>query len=145
VAAALAGLPKPAYLLLRYIWCQDETVYPDLFLEVEQMARGLALSEGWHGFSAEEKIQALSTLALRYFNCQFLCKVCRGTGIMKIESCHACFGSGKKRLTHAVLANAVGIHRSNWLRSWNDKFNSVLQIMNEWEDDALDCLQSKLI
>jgi hypothetical protein len=144
VAATLAGLPKPAYLLLRYIWCQDETVYPDLFLEVEQMARGLALSEGWHGFAAEEKIRALSTLALHYFNHRPLCKTCNGTGIVKIAGCPVCFGSGKQRLTHSVLANAVGIHRSNWLRSWDNKFNLVLAVLSEWEERGSEHISRRL-
>lgn len=144
VAAALAGIERPAYLLLRYIWCQDETVYPELLSEVEHMVKGLALIEEWHGFAAEEKIQALSTLALRYFNHHPLCKTCNGTGIVKITSCLQCFGSGKQRLTHSVLANAVGVHRSNWLRSWDSKFNLVLAVLGEWEDSACGHIQKRL-
>ncbi len=144
VAAALSGLEKSAYLLARYVWCQDETVYSELLSEVEQMVQGLALSEEWCGFAAEEKIQALSALALRYFQHRSLCKACSGTGIVKITSCPQCFGSGKQRLTHSVLANAVGVHRSNWLRSWNEKFNLVLAVLSEWEEEACGHIQKQL-
>lgn len=142
VAAALAGLERPAYLLLRYVWCQDESVYPELLLEVQRAVRGLALEEGWKGF--EGKVEALSVLVLRYFQQRPLCKTCNGTGIVKITSCPQCFGSGKQRLTHSVLANAVGIHRSNWLRSWNDKFNLALAVLSEWEEEACGHIRAQL-
>ncbi|MBS0289293.1 MAG: hypothetical protein JSS07_04550 [Proteobacteria bacterium] len=144
IAAGLAGLERVPYLLLRYLWCMDETVVEELYCLLLKEIVELAYKRKWGCRKDCMKLFRLVKMALCELQTVNLCKTCKGTGVIKLEPCSRCYGSGIKRRTQEAYAKYCGVSASNWERSWQRKYQEVLWRIVRWNEKGIKHLLSRL-
>jgi len=74
-----------------------------------------------------------------------LCPVCHGRSTdLKGKICGTCGGSRRFVLDDARRAEAVGIHKSNWNRTWRERYAEAMQHPRRWEAIAISHVRRKL-
>lgn len=144
IAACMSGLESGPYLLLRYLWCQDGTVENELRAIIQQEVYVLANHNSWGCKNNINRLNALSKMALYEFQKVNLCKPCKGTGVKLNQVCARCNGSGKKKMTQAERAKVCGIKPSNWVRSWEQKYEEIYLLLVDWNEKGISHILSRL-
>ncbi len=144
VAAALAGLRRGPYLLLRYIWGDDKTVTKELHILLMTEIIQLSQEENWPCRNNLSRLHALVKTALFDLERSSLCKQCHGTGIKLNEPCYYCNGSGKRKRTQSEYARLCGVKPSNWKRYWAVRFHETYLLITEWNEEGMTHLLSRL-
>lgn len=144
VAACLAGLERGPYLLLRHLWCQDESnqreLYGILLVEIIHIAD----KHHWTCRNDFRQLARLIKMALSELKNAHICKPCQGTGVKANEKCLRCHGHGKKRLSQAECARVCGVKPANWKRSWAHKYQEVYLWISDWNERGINHLLSRL-
>ena len=132
VAAALSGISSPAtdYALYRYVG--DTSAQPRLFYIAYLRAVDVANRDGWQPPKGSEIIRKMTKAALvETFDCP-VCRSCGGTGYLGAKSCTQCGGGGTARIPDSTIAHALGVDKSNYSRTWRDRYQSVRRDIGGW-------------
>lgn len=144
IAATLAGLADGPYFLVRYLWCGDKTVAPELFDLLLGSAVQIARKHQWGCKNNLLKLSALVKMAIHEMEKVNLCKPCKGTGMKAIEICRHCNGNGSKQRTQAEYARFCGLDPSNWERRWAKKYEQIYLHAVRWNEIGIYHMLSKL-
>lgn len=144
ISGCLAGLKQGPYLLMRYLWCQDETVRNELYGLLLVEIIHLADKQHWGCKNNFIKLMMLIKAAINEVGKVNLCKPCKGTGLLKTEICMQCNGVGVKKRSQAQLAHSCGIKPSNWNHHWALRYNEVYLLIVDWNESGLKHLLSRL-
>ena len=131
VAAALGmgNLPKLAYFIARLKLCVDESVRPQLTLEVNRLIATLFYEHKWkspfddnertaHFFGKMGQIAIDEVVGVR-------CSTCGGRGKHKGVIHKACHGTGIKNLSAYKISDRVGVNESTWRRTWASRYDEL--------------------
>jgi len=93
-------------------------------------------------------LQSVCALALYEAINPHICPWCHGRKETVIEArvivCDGCRGSGRRYLTDSDRAKLVNIPKSTWYDSWIDRYKSVQQVIDKWEDIVAGALKKRL-
>jgi len=68
------------------------------------------------------------------------CSQCLGTKSFMQDNvfteCQACDGTGYSRISERACAYLIGIHHETFRRSWKRRYNEILSMLTDWENDA---------
>ena len=120
VCAALARLPIEASLYGRYLILDDE-VARDLLI---RMLVDVCLDLGFEGDLT--RLRQLVNLGLSESHGRNKCPQCKGIGKLGIQKCEHCHGSGLKRPTEASRAQALGIERGKFKKTWQQRYEQII-------------------
>src|SRR3990167_8925462 len=150
IAASLAGLPRPAQLVLLSRWAcfaglESEILYYTLNYTVK-----LWVQNGWKYPKNEGKdfLRRLSKLALIDTVFPLPCKRCKGhRRIMRREgysiTCNRCAGYGTSNLTDRERARLLDMPYSTW-NGYRRQYKNIADHVACWENDALQHIKWKL-
>lgn len=144
IAYSLAGLARGPYLLMRYLWCQDESVKQELYGLLLMETVHIADRNNWKCKNDFSRLMAFIKTAIHEIQFDNICKSCKGTGIKCIQKCMSCNGSGKKRRSQSELSHSCGIKPSNWKKQGEMKFNNVYTHLMQWNDIGVEHMLSRL-
>lgn len=136
VAAACAGLTPEAWDLLAAKWVQGgmpRRMYASLLLEVEALAH----NQGWQVPPRRPYLARMVALAILEVVDPQTCNQCRGTGFLGIRECRPCHATGRRRMWAAQRARAVGVHKSQWHRSWAGRYERIYRRVASIEVEGL--------
>ena len=120
VSAALARLPVEASLYGRYLILDDQ-IARDLLI---RMLVDVCLDLGFEGDLT--RLRQLVNLGLSESHGRNKCPQCKGIGKLGIQKCEHCHGSGLKRPTEASRANALGIARGKFKKTWQHRYEQIV-------------------
>ena len=147
VAAALSGLNKRAYLLMRIKWAGDsgQEIYSRLIEHVKKELQ--SYFDEWK--ASEEETNTLIVMALSEAVSPHKCPECEGRGVIHhklgvVFDCDACKGRGLRSKTKTALAKQAGVAYTTWCRKWMSRYATISQHLDECESNALHQIQSKL-
>lgn len=116
MAGALAGLPRPQYLLARAAWVGDDSVRDEL--------NRILLVKASNWFKPEDiaypgMLRALCAAVLSQAIDPPLCRRCRGRGVIfhrggRVTDCDLCGGSGKGVSGGDPLRQLLGLSTAHW-------------------------------
>jgi hypothetical protein len=144
IAMGLAGLERLPYLLVRYLWSLDESVIGELYALLLSDILQLADRGNWHCKNDFQKLIRLIKMALHEMQHVNICNPCKGTGVVKHQTCLKCHGAGIKKRSQAEYAQYCGVSDSNWKRSWACKYQEVFLQILEWNEKAIKHLLSRI-
>ena len=120
VSAALARLPIEASLYGRYLILDDQ-IARDLLI---RMLVDVCLDMGFEGDLT--RLRQLVNLGLSESHGRNKCPQCKGIGKLGIHKCEHCHGSGLKRPTEASRAQALGIARGKFKKTWQHRYEHIV-------------------
>jgi len=120
VSAALARLPVEASLYGRYLILDDQ-IARDL---LNRMLVEVCLNLGFEGDL--RRLTQLVNLGLSESHGRNKCPQCKGIGKLGIQKCEHCHGSGLKRPTEASRAQALGIARGKFKKTWQHRYEQIV-------------------
>jgi len=140
VAAACARCSPLGYLALKRRVIGDMTLcsgYYELYARIIK----LAYKHKWEVRPKCDRIpkfKALLNICLSdYFEIS-RCKPCKGSGKKATDkagiifrTCQACEGTGNKPKNDATRARALGVSRSAYSRNWANRYNQVMNMLND--------------
>lgn len=144
IVGSLSGLERGPYLLLRYLWCQDMTVFKELYGMLLNETIQLADKNNWPHKNNLNRLIGMINLALRELKTVNLCKPCKGSGVIVNQPCMNCYGSGKKRISQAEQARYCGVEPANWKKHWAYKYQEVFLQISDWNERGMAHLLSRL-
>ncbi|MGE4348856.1 MAG: hypothetical protein AB7D28_03750 [Candidatus Berkiella sp.] len=144
IAAALSGLEKGPYLLIRYLWAGDQSVITELYALILRETKILADNQNWQCKKNTTRLFSLVKMAFYEMQNTSLCKPCHGSGAHLNETCLSCNGVGTKRRKYSEYARCCGVKAANWKKCWEHKYYQVQLILQEWEKIGIDHLLEKL-
>jgi hypothetical protein len=162
---ALGGLPvRPfrfgmaAFLGDRYSWTMLEGFVVELLRwqadaggwitkrqHVEILNR-MAQLMVWEAVSAQSRNETLpGEMPMPKGSAAILCPLCLGRGTdVHGRICSVCGGSRRFVLDDSKRADAIGMHRSNWSRTWRDRYAEAMEHPRRWEAQAISHVRRKL-
>lgn len=76
------------------------------------------------------------------------CLECRGVkSVLKDMvhmDCEACDSTGYARISMRARAYMIGIHHETFRRSWKRRYNDILSMLTDWENEALWTIASRI-
>jgi len=120
VSAALARLPVEASLYGRYLILDDQ-IARDLLI---RMLVDVCLDLGFEGDLT--RLWQLVNLGLSESHGRNKCPQCKGIGKLGIQKCEHCHGSGLKRPTESSRAQALGIARGKFKKTWQHRYEQIV-------------------
>lgn len=144
ISGSLAGLARGPYLLMRYLWCQDDSVAKELYglLMVETI--NIAAENDWRCKNNFYRLAALMKMAVDELKENSSCKPCKGTGVMVNQPCVQCNGRGKKKRSQLEQARLCGVKPANWKNHWALKYQEIYLKISEWNDEGINHFLSRL-
>jgi hypothetical protein len=147
VNAAMAGADETGLNLLLAHVCNDRKAQSQAFYSLYNRVMTLAMDQGWQfeGKRGQERIRALTQLALFEHTDTPRCPACKGTKYNRaMRPCKACKGTGYYKIKDSHRARAMGINRTSWSRLWAKRYADVLQIISEAEYLAMRNIRKSL-
>ncbi len=137
IAAALARLPKEASLYGRFLILNDQTARRRL---VPMICGGCAeLGFDYHSskdFASPpyvdgrpiytDRLVDLVNLALDESHGRHKCPRGNGVGQIGVQRCDHCSGSGVRRPTESSRADALGIARGKFKKTWQHRYENIV-------------------
>lgn len=71
------------------------------------------------------------------------CDHCRGTGLATAR-CSLCGGAGRFTINDARRAQAVQVHKANWMRTWAGRYAEHIELPRRWEHAAVSHVRRRL-
>lgn len=139
IAAACAGADDLGLRVLLTKVCGDRTHHGQMFYQIYGIVVSRAAKGGWRVPKGEEKLRALTQLAIFEAVNDFACPACNGTKFNRkrpSQPCAPCAGNGRLRLTEPLRAEVLGITRQAWYKLWNQRYREVQQIIGDHESSA---------
>lgn len=134
--------PLGIEMLLNRVCGEDkasERAHGHLLKEVESLAKH------WRVRDKENRLAALSSLAIFETNSTPVCPACKGRKFNRFHRpCAPCKGEGKYIIRDSHRARALGVSHSTWSRVWNARYTEVLQLISDREGRALREIHHKI-
>lgn len=150
IAAGLAGLPEGETAALMAKHMHDPQAYRKLRAKLLSRAAKLAVDQKWKGYTAEEKranpqhrqpvkLGTLADLAMDELLRASVCPSCRGSTRSENNkrACQRCGGTGRLNYSASQRARRVGVHVSNWQRTWSRRYEDIYTTAREYERRGL--------
>ena len=134
------------HMLLELRWMADAGDWITKAVHVEILDR-MAQLVVWESTVAQSRNETLpGELPLPQGSAAVLCPACngraeRGTGRF---GCKVCDGSRRFILTDPRRAAAIGLHGSNWRRTWRERYAEAMEHPRRWEAVALAHVRRKI-
>lgn len=144
-ALSMGGAGEGETLMVLAKWVQDTSAQARLFYVVYDDIVKLATEEKWQVPVGAHRLRRLTRLAIAEIIDAKTCQACQGRqwvlngAIPKV--CQACNGSGRRDWSAATRYHAVGIHRSNWLRTWARRYIDIMSIVAAYDSQGLRALR----
>lgn len=132
ISHACAHLPGEAHLIALAMWAEDYSVLKRLEYYVWDYAVKVAIDKGWKVPPGKEILRRMARLAISevVLEHRYKCDTCEGRGIVykrrpKPVDCPACKGSGKEKVYRNERADWLLIHRTNYYRKWEPRYELI--------------------
>ena len=131
VAGALAGLPRPAYLFIRFAFLADTGCYPEL---VQWVSRHYGVPD------------AVGRIALIESSRLGICPYCNGSGIntKRRTECKQC-DNGEYQWPAKRVAPLAKMDTGEFRRKYWRKYREVVADLDEFVDDSAEHIHRKLM
>lgn len=111
-----------------------------------ELLERMALLMVWESVEAQSRNDTLPGEApMPKGSAAVLCPSCHGRGTdLRGKICRTCGGSRRFILDDARRAEAVGLHKSNWNRTWRERYAEALEHPRRWEAVAIAHVRRRL-
>jgi len=117
-----------------------KTPIPRIYRQVKDPAFRLAWRNGWKlTEKGQKKFKILVYLAICEKVATNCCPSCRGTKYSLLrpsEPCRTCRGTGKWKIDDYVKAKAIGISKQAYSKTWRERFDDILMLLETREYSA---------
>lgn len=131
-AAALSGLSEHAMALAMVRYVGDVSPMPQLAYAAWLRAVDVANRDGWRPPRGSEIVRKMAKAAIFEAIEPHRCGACNGTGYLSARACHRCGGTGNEPIRDATLAQALGVDKSNYSRTWKPRYQAVKSEVGNW-------------
>lgn len=141
VAAALAGVSRPAYLYALMTVCGDQLAAKELIGVISAgVGQWLVKRYGDRHRDQPTLYEGITQIIMFDRVGGVRCDPCRGTGLTGKNDCRYCSASGWRRLTDAERARMLGKTAPAYSQSWASKVERLEQdysfIISGWVDEV---------
>lgn len=144
IEIGLAGLERLPSLLMRYLWCLDDSVASELHDLLLRKILVLAYQRNWECKNSLSQLMRLVQLAIYEMRNLSTCYACKGAGRRKFQRCYICDGLGVRAKRDAEYAKYSDLSQISWKRLWASKYKEVLIKMVEWNEEGIEHLMLQL-
>lgn len=124
VSAAMAGADEIGVMVLMRRVGGDTSAYKEAYIRLTKGVIRVAKQNKWKLTNCD-KVKDLLNLCLYEYIHPIKCPTCRGTGFYRYKECPTCLGTTNYTLNDTQRAQAIGVHRSNWRRTWAIRHKQV--------------------
>lgn len=155
IAAMLAGLERPAFLMGMAYECGDQKALRELEAILWRWVIDRAREAHWRSPRPRFLCRRLAGLALYEALDPMVCPTCNGKATLTFSldehpdyilspyygelnehegkiRCLTCRGAGKVKLSARKRADLAGIHKFIWQQYWGSKYEDVHQLAKDW-------------
>ncbi len=104
----------------------------------------IASKDDWTCADDVELLGRMCETALVEFMSPRICRICKGTGVLKLTSCEKCFGDGRVQYKRVELARMCGVSSKHWKNIWEPKYQLVFNELIEKRDELERKLYKKI-
>ena len=130
IAACLAGGDNIGVMILLRRIAGDTSAHPDAYKRLIKGLARVAKQNKWK-LTRSDTAKNLLNLCLYEYIHPLKCPTCRGTGFYRYKECTTCNGTTSYTLNDSQRAHAIGIHRSNYRRTWAVRHKQVTDYLSE--------------
>ena len=140
IAAALQGVPRGPYLLVRWKYAGDWSVASEFTQILEDRIARLAERKVWSR-KKPERLRGMAQLALIEAELiPQLCRKCKGRREIMVRKpkvrwidCPVCEGTGRHKMSEHARASMTGIPWESWRRTWRGRQDNIKGMLIQWE------------
>lgn len=140
-ALSFANLDRMTYLyaLFKFSGAVDIPLLQQLYNHAYIRFAAMPQDRGWKLSKGRETFRNLVVLAINEhidhgFN---TCNQCKGAGVTSSQmQCKSCEGSGHKKPSSKLMADAIRVDRSNWVRVWSGRYDVVHKAITDINMDG---------
>jgi hypothetical protein len=156
ISFALAGLPHIISKYARLKYANQQYHFSEIWRYVYWQVEKMSEEQGWqprnkkpYSGRRDPFLSRLAYLALLESAGSDKCNKCNGRGTIhtgyKVMDCFRCNGSGRMQRTELGRAKFMNIHKTNWHKRWQRRFNyDILGIFDVFEYEITKELRERL-
>ena len=130
IAACLAGGDNIGLMILMRRDAGDTSAHKAAYRRLVKGVIRVAKQNRWKIKGAKE-VKSLLNLCLYEYIYPQKCPTCGGTGYYRYKECGTCHGTTNYVLNDSQRAYAIGVHRSNYRRTWSTRHKQVTDYLSE--------------
>ena len=129
LSACLAGADNIGLMVILRRVTDDTSGHREAYKRLMKGIIRVAKQNRWKLGKNDNKIKQLLNLCLYEYIYPIKCPTCRGTGYYRYKECPTCHGTTNYTLNDSQRAYALGVHRSNWRRTWANRHKQVSEYL----------------
>lgn len=138
IAAACANANAIGMDILLTKICGQRRPMVPLFYEIYRMVIDEAIKGGWKSPKGSDRLRSLTQLAIYETVNEMACPTCKGRKFSKqapTKACGRCNGTGIYRIEGDIRADALGVSRAAWYKTWASRYEIIRKLVKDFADE----------
>lgn len=127
--------------------CNNRQSQVKCFYPIYRGVAEIAIKGKWKMKRGEDRLRSLTQLAVFEATNDQACPRCKGTTFNPrnpTKACEPCRGTGRYRIKDYERAEALGVSKQTWSRTWEPRYQDVQIFIETQEHKALKSIAKKL-